>query len=127
MAKAIFLMKRIPGITKDQFRTHYETVHIPLALKYIGHLLVDYKRNYPIMAVLDPANPAEGNYDCGYDCITEMWVEKDEDLAEMARIFASPEISPLLREDEARFLDSKAAVMILSDEVSTDLSAWKKL
>lgn len=123
MPKAIFLMKRKQGITKEAFRDHYENNHIPLALKYINHLLVDYRRNYPLTALLDPANPSGEEYDCGYDCITEMWVRRDEDLEEMGRIFAAPDVSPILLEDEAKFLDSKTAVMILADEVRTTIQS----
>ena len=129
MPKAVFLIKRKPGLSPEEFRNHYENVHIPLAMKYIGHLLLDYRRNYPQALVVDPAGAAlQGEATrayCDYDCITEMWVEKEQDLAEMAAIFGSPEVAPILAEDEARFLDSKNAVMIMSEEVFTDLSQYR--
>jgi len=125
MPKAIFLMKRIPGISAEQFRNHYENRHIPLAMKYIGHLLKDYRRNYPLHVIVDPAGDAldgeAAKAHCDYDCITEMWVENVQDLEEMARIFADPAVAPILREDEGKFLDSKSAVMIMSDEVRSEL------
>ena len=127
MPKAMFLMKRLPGITPEQFREHYEEKHIPLALRYIGHLLKDYRRNYPTRVIVDPAGAALSGADaapfCDYDCITEMWVAHEEDLAHMAQIFSDPAIAPILAEDESKFLESKEAVMILTEEVCTNLPA----
>src|SRR3982074_2903866 len=48
--KVIFFLKRKAGLTPQQFRTHYENSHVKLAQKYIGHLVVAYKRNYPQFA-----------------------------------------------------------------------------
>src|SRR4051794_32707745 len=41
MFKAIFFLKRKPGISHEQFREHYENSHVKLADKYLGHLMID--------------------------------------------------------------------------------------
>src|SRR3954462_14233770 len=46
MYKVMWLLKRKRGITLDQFRDHYENSHSVLGNKYLGHLLIHYKRNY---------------------------------------------------------------------------------
>ena len=46
MYKVMWLLKRKAGISHAQFREHYENSHVRLAHKYIGHLMLDYKRNY---------------------------------------------------------------------------------
>ena len=46
MFKVIWLLRRKPGITIEQFRAHYENSHARLAQKYFGDLLLSYKRNY---------------------------------------------------------------------------------
>ena len=46
MFKVIWLLRRKPGITMDQFRNHYENSHARLAQKYFGDLMLSYKRNY---------------------------------------------------------------------------------
>jgi len=123
MAKLVFLLKRKPGTTKEQFREHYETSHVKLAEKYIGHLLTGYHRNYPTFATLNPSEQPEGSevkpYDFQYDAVTEMRVRDDAAIAEIARIFNDPAIQPILAEDELKFLDRASTVMLVCDEVAT--------
>lgn len=122
MVKIIYFLKRKEGITHEQFREHYESSHVVLAKKYIGHLLNDYVRNYPTFALLNPSNIPEGTepepYDIGYDCITEMHVEGQAAIDEMTRIFNDPEVNPVLVEDELKFLDRDATVMIMVDVIN---------
>jgi hypothetical protein len=121
--KVIFFLKRKTGTTTESFRAHYESSHVKLAQKYIGHLLLDYKRNYPKFATLNPSNVPAGAqpapYDIGYDCITEMWVKDEAALAEVSRIFNDPVINPVLVADELRFLQRDATVMLVSEEIDT--------
>ena len=122
MIKVIYFLKRKEGTTFEQFRSHYESSHVVLGKKYIGHLLNDYVRNYPTFAFRNPSNIPEGTtptpYDIGYDCITEMHVENQAAIDEMTRIFNDPEINPILAEDELRFLDREATVMIMVEVVN---------
>ena len=105
MLKIIYFLKRKHGISHEQFRQHYEASHVVLAKKYIGHLLVDYIRNYPEFALLNPSEIPEGTepapYDIGYDCITEMYVKDQAAITEMTRIFNDPDINPILVEEGA--------------------------
>ena len=121
--KVIFFLKRKPGTTHEHFRAHYENSHVKLAQKYVGHLLLDYKRNYPQFATLNPSNVPAGAqpapYDIGYDCITEMWVKDETALGEMSRIFNDPAINPILVADELKFLQRDATVMLVSEEIDT--------
>lgn len=123
MAKLIFFLKRKPGITPAEFREHYEQSHSRFAQKYIGHLLTGYVRNYPTFAALDPSNVPEGSepafYDIGYDAITEMRVKDMAAVEEIGRIFNDPEIQPILKADERKFLDDSKTVMIICDEADT--------
>jgi hypothetical protein len=121
--KVIFFAKRKAGLTPQQFRAHYESSHVKLAQKYIGHLIVGYRRNYPQFATLNPTNVPAGSqpapHDIGYDCITELWFKDEAALAEVARIFSDPVLSPILAADEEKFLQRDATVMIVSEEVDT--------
>lgn len=119
MIKLIFMLKRKPGISKEQFRAHYESSHIELAHKYIGHLLTAYRRFYPTFTTRNPSNQPAGSvppvFDIGYDAITEMEVADEAALMEIQRIFNDPEINPVLAEDELKFLDREATVMMVCD------------
>lgn len=122
MIKIIYFLKRKNGTTPEQFRAHYESSHVVLAKRYIGHLLLDYVRNYPTFALLNPSNVPEGTapepYDIGYDCITEMFVKDQAAVDEMGRIFNDPQINPILVEDELKFLERDKTVMIMVEVVS---------
>jgi EthD domain len=121
--KVILFLKRKAGLTPQQFRAHYESSHVKLAQKYIGHLIVGYRRNYPQFATLNPSNVPAGSqpapHDIGYDCITEIWIKDEAALAEVTRIFNDPVLKPILAADELKFLQRDATVMIVSDEVDT--------
>jgi len=126
MLKIVYFLKRKNGTTPEHFRQHYESSHVVLAKKYIGHLLKDYVRNYPTFALLNPSEIPEGTvpapYDIGYDCITEMYVEDQAAIEEMTRIFNDPGINPILVEDELKFLERDQTVMVMVEVVNDGVS-----
>lgn len=117
--KILWMLKRKPGTTQAQFREHYERSHAAIARKYVGHLLMSYTRNYQTEAwggtATDPAGFRQRPFD--YDCVTELVVADEAAFEEMGRIFAAPEASTELVEDELVFLDREATVMLRCDEV----------
>jgi hypothetical protein len=117
--KIIWMLKRKPGITPAQFREHYERSHAAIARKYVGHLLISYTRNYQTEAWGGTASEPEGfrQRSFEYDCITELIVADEDAVDEMGRIFGAPAASAELIEDELRFLDRGATVMLRCDEV----------
>jgi hypothetical protein len=121
--KVILFLKRKAGLTPEQFRVHYESSHVKLAQRYLGHLIVGYRRNYPRFATLNPSSVPAGSqpapHDIGYDCITEIWVKDEAAFAELRRIFDDPVIGPIVAADELKFLQRDATVMIVSEEVDT--------
>jgi 4-carboxymuconolactone decarboxylase len=121
MVKLIFLLKRKPGISKEQFREHYEGSHVKLAHRYIGHLLMAYRRFYPVFATPSPSKAPTGSdikpFEFEYDAITQMEVADDSAMKEMQRIFNDPGTNPVLAENEAKFLDRDATVMTICEEV----------
>jgi len=121
--KIVILIKKKPGMSREDFIKHYETSHVKLAQKYIGHLLVDYIRNYPAFAMRNPSDVPVGTmpapYDIGYDCTTEMFVKDEAAVEEINRIFNDSEINPILAEDELKFLKREETVMIMTDVVDT--------
>ena len=117
--KILWMLKRKPGITPAQFREHYERSHAAIARKYVGHLLISYTRNYQTEAwggtATDPAGFRQRPFD--YDCITELEVADEAAFEDMGRIFGAAEASAELIEDELKFLDREATVMLRCDEV----------
>jgi hypothetical protein len=115
MVRILWLLKRKPGISFDQFRSHYETSHAALGQRYFGHLLLGYRRNYDLG--VDGTFP--GPPSPGYDCITEWTLRDAAALDEIFRLLVDPEIAPVFREDEAKFLDSTQTRLVRCDTRDT--------
>jgi len=47
MKKMIVFIKKKEGMTFEDFRNHYENVHVPLCGERIKHLIQDFRRYYP--------------------------------------------------------------------------------
>ncbi len=109
MIKIMWLLKRKPGITFEEFQDHYEKSHSELGKEYFGHLIKRYRRNYNDRRILDTTPPSVAvmmvakQWD--YDCITEWEFEDEAALAEVMRLVTDPEISRIHMEDEEHFLD----------------------
>ena len=121
MKKFIFLAKRREGMTHEQFREHYENSHAQLALKHFGKLLINYRRNYVrhVSGIPTPTGAPSVAPDFDYDVITEFTLIDDAAHAEWERLVGDPELSLILAEDEARFIDRKDFLMIDCEEVDT--------
>ncbi len=115
--KRILLIKRKAGTTHEQFRDYYETSHSQLALRLLGDLMLDYRRNY-----VQPADPSgSGNPRPGidHDVVTELWFK---DRATMEAFYARvrrPEISAQIAADEEKFMDRPAMRQAGVDECTT--------
>lgn len=71
MFKILLFMKRRPGMSVEDFRSYYESRHVPLCLKYTQGV-ARYVRRF-----LDPQIHAETgkNDEMPYDVITELWFD----------------------------------------------------
>jgi len=126
MIRILWLLRRKPGISHAAFRDHYETSHAVLGEKYLGHLLLGYRRHYvqPADAAASPIMQrvlAAKAWD--YDCVAE-WELVDE--AAFEQVFATlsdPEIGAIFHADEEHFLDRSSVRLVLCDSQVTDVSA----
>ena len=126
MYKIMWLLKRKPGTTHEQFRHHYETSHSVLGQKYFGHLIQSYQRNYNAAREKDGAGPRASDYDC-----VTIWEMPDaKAVDEIYLIMAEPAIGKLFLDDEARFLDSSETRLVRCDTSDTgpgDGAEWLRL
>lgn len=128
MLKVIWFLKRKEGITPEYFREQYEG-HSRLAQKYIGDLLLEYRRNYKVetwgggsTTAKSGENLAGGGFgpiDYEYDCLAEWVLEDEAALEKINLIFADPEIGGVFYEDEEKFLDRDAILMFKCDVADT--------
>ena len=109
MIKTIALVKRKPGITRDEFVRHYEQVHAPLMLRYFP-TVKRYVRNYP--------TPLPGTAEPDFDCITEFWFEDRAGATKVLEILGDyqTEVGKVFLADEERFQDREKTRSFVVDE-----------
>ncbi len=112
MIKTIALMKRKPGIPREEFVTHYEDVHVPLSLR-----LLPWFRHYVRNHVRRVITPSE----FGFDCLSQFWFDSLDDAMKLMEFVQSDDGLPI-REDEQNFLDTSATTPFLVDEKSSDIN-----
>lgn len=116
MYRVMFFLKRKKHLTHEQFREHFERSHAPMAQKYCGHLYSTYERNYmsTVFAGGDSRkeNSGYGPQDWNWDLLSVWTMPSEENFHEIIRIMESPGIKQLFEEDEDRFIDREATVMI---------------
>jgi hypothetical protein len=116
--KVMILLKRKAGMSRAAFREHYEHSHVVLAHRYLGHLFLDYRRNYslPVNAqVGEKPNPAV--IDSPFDAVTEIWLRDNDAWLEMQRIIADPVIGKIFMDDEENFLDRPSLCIFPCEEI----------
>ena len=108
MIRIILLLNRLGTVTPEDFRLHYETVHVPLAFELFP-MMSWHRRNYPqpvpLTALADP----------GVDCVTEIAFNDEAAFERFLEARRDPEIVRRLRTDEALFLDSSRTRWSVSD------------
>lgn len=97
MIKQIVLIRAKEGMSREDFRTHYETVHVPLVLSLFP-MLRGYRRNYVDASAVAGADAPE------FDAITEIWFDDAEAHAAFRARAGLPEVQERIRADEAKFL-----------------------
>ena len=112
MFKVIILIARKPGMAREAFMHHYETVHVPLVRRMFPQL-VEYRRNY-----IDPAGTVvmPGAAAPDFDSVTEMWFHDRAGYDQMNAVNADPAKGALLAEDAALFLDPSKTRMLVVGE-----------
>jgi uncharacterized protein (TIGR02118 family) len=109
MIKAIALIKRKDGLSREEFAEHYEEVHAPLILSLMPALR-RYVRNH----VLETPGTGESPF----DCITEFWVDSSEDGTQSLAFWES-EAGRVIRDDETKFIDtSKTVISLVNERIS---------
>lgn len=124
MQKLMMFMKRKEGISFEDFRDHYENVHIPMVAKWVGHLMSDFKRYYPQNAInlyvgradADEAPANDGGVD--YDAVSIYTIKNEAALEELMRISQDPKFTCAVTEDEANFADRAVSRQTLTEEIT---------
>ncbi|MFO8101034.1 MAG: EthD domain-containing protein [Dehalococcoidia bacterium] len=112
MIKTLSLMKRKAGISREEFVSHYEEVHVPLSLN-----LLPWFRHYARNHFTKLVTPGE----FGFDCLSQFWFDSLEDPVKLMEFVQSDDGLPI-REDEQKFLDTSATTPFLVEEKSSGIT-----
>jgi uncharacterized protein (TIGR02118 family) len=99
--RVLAFIRRLPGVAVDDFRRHYEEVHVATALPLLGGI-AGYERQHVREAVF--GEPA-------FDCMSRFdWRDAAAAAAAFARIEGPA--GDAIRADERRFMDAPANVVL---------------
>jgi len=115
LLKIVILIKKKPGMSREDFINHYETSHAVIGKRLLGHLWTKYVRNYP--KALMEYQPEDNSVDDSYDAVTEIWLKDEAALEEMSRIINEPENNKLILADEEKFQDRLKTRLLIVEEV----------
>lgn len=100
MFKTLAFVKRKDGISRDEFRTYYETRHAALVAQ-IAPGARCYRRNY-----LTFGEPANVNFDeLDFDVVTELEFSNRDEFERWSATMRAPEVRKQIIADMANFAD----------------------
>jgi uncharacterized protein (TIGR02118 family) len=103
MVKAIYLIRRKPGLSADDFHRYWREVHGAIAARIPG-----LRRYVQCHAIARDGDGSE------FDGAAEAWFD---DMEAVGRAVASPEYAAA-RTDEARFIDLERTTLLFTEEVT---------
>jgi hypothetical protein len=105
MIRVLAFMRRLPGVTRDAFREHYEAIHVPIALPFLTGT-AGYVRHH----VREEIHGAPD-----FDCMTRF---DYPDGATVKAVFEQTEgpQADAIRRDERTFMDKPAIVFFPVEE-----------
>jgi uncharacterized protein (TIGR02118 family) len=118
MIKLMAFVSRLPQVEREAFKAYYESRHAPLILKLMPSIR-SYQRNYPDFSKVRPPEGKTADEVVGFDAVAIIGFADRDGLEAFKRAMRDPEITRLIQEDEAHFLDgSKSRLYIVDEQVS---------
>jgi len=118
----IALLKRRPGLTREEFVTHYESIHAPWGTNYQKGKMDRYFRRY-LIPHNHPCDAGTQTQEAQYDVVTEHWCKDREQYESTMGQFRAPALASWAIEDELRLFDrTKTLHFIVEQECESDLS-----
>ena len=119
MFKCIALLKRRPGLSKEQFIDYYENHHSVLIRSLFPEIL-EYRRNY---VDLNGLFQFEGSSPIDFNSVTEMWFQDRATYDRFIEKNRDPETARRIMEDELNVFDRSATRMFVVDENRSNIDA----
>ena len=125
MFKVVGLLKRRPGLTREQFIAHYESIHAPWGTQYQkGKMGKEgrYFRRY-LIPHAHPLDAGSSIREPEYDVITEHWCDSRAQYESTMGQFRAPDLASWATDDELLLFDrTKSLHFIVEQELESDIS-----
>lgn len=118
MIKLTFCLKRLPGLSREEFQTYWRETHAPLVQRHARVLgIARYVQSHSLpegaAAALAQARGSAGQ---DYDGVAELWWDSKENFAGPGLTAEGRAAGQELLEDEARFIDLPNSPIFLVEE-----------
>jgi uncharacterized protein (TIGR02118 family) len=117
MVKLIFCLRRLPGLSREEFQRYWREVHGPLVRRHAAVLRI--RRYVQVHTFDDPLNAAlqggRGSADA-FDGVAELWWDSREDLVAATASTEGRAASMELLDDERRFIDHARSPLFVGEE-----------
>jgi EthD domain len=117
MLKQVCLLKRRPGMSREEFIDYYENHHskigercMPLARRYLRRYIVP-EQNPITKEVVEPP----------YDVVMELWWDTREDFETTMKQLGEGDLFRIIREDEEHIFASHDNPVFTVEEYDSDL------
>lgn len=113
-------------MTPEEFKDHYDNVHVPLVRELSGpHFPLHHRRQYiKRLQREDGTYPAAvisgGQEDFGFDCVAELVYEDEAHFQASGAALSAQETGKQIYEDCAKFMDMNKAQIVVVGEVVED-------
>jgi uncharacterized protein (TIGR02118 family) len=119
MVKLIFCLRRLPGLSRDEFQTYWKESHGPLVRSVASTLgIVRYVQSHtldnPDLAAVLAARGVDHQ---PYDGVAELWWNNVEELLAAGSTEQGREAARTLYEDEQRFIDHAKSELTFVNEL----------
>ena len=119
MIKMIFMLKRRPGMSREEFVRYYESTHAKLGEKHVRNA-ARYVRRY-LKGLPEPFTGTVREPD--YDVITELWFDNQADMDIAMSHLLKAEVSQEITRDEENLFDRPRNRVYLVEEVDSTMPA----
>jgi uncharacterized protein (TIGR02118 family) len=117
VVKLVFLLRRLPSLSRAEFQRYWRDTHGPLVARHAGVLRIRrYVQTHTLETPYTDALRATRGTGEPYDGVAELWWESADHLAAATATPEGRAAGAALLEDERRFIDHAASSMFLCEE-----------
>lgn len=125
MFKALGLLKRRAGMSREDFKAYYEQHHKETGAALLPGRAKRYFRRY--FSLIPHPTDGAGFAELEFDAMVEMWFETEQDFHDAMSLIVGTSFGDYVVNDEEQLFDrSKNRFILVEQECETDLEALPK-